>query len=136
MNLDKRDVRSIMAIFNDMPFEPEIPDNKSIASFDPDWEPTRERNWMGKLKPVNPETTAKAKYMWKKLQVACRQPGLLAELEIERDANLDRNFGLRSTKLFVESDEENEIDESKKVETLNDISKKKQLPWYLLSDES
>jgi len=91
---------------------------------------------MGKLKPVNPETTAKAKYMWRKLKVACRQPGLLVQLEIERDANLDRNFGLRNTKLFVESDEENEIDESKKVETLNDISKKKLLPWYLLSDES
>ena len=68
--------------------------------------------------------------------MAVRQNGLLNELEIERDAKLDKNFGLRNKKLLVESDEEIEIDDSKKIVTLEDEAKQKRLPWYLLSDAS
>jgi len=56
MKLENRDVRTINSIFKNMLFEPEIPDDKSLESFDPEWEPNlpSRRNWMGKLRPIDP----------------------------------------------------------------------------------
>jgi len=125
-----------MEIFDNMPFQPEIEEDHSLASFDADWQPKIETNWMGRRKPLDPRTKDRVRFYWDKLRVAVRQNGLLNELEIERDAKLDRNFGLRSKKLLVESDEEIEIDDSKKIVTLADEAKQKRLPWYLLSDAS
>lgn len=79
----------------------------------------------------------RVRFLWAKLSVACRQPGLLEELEIERNKHLDRNFGLRGIKMLVESDEEIDIVDTKhKIVTLREALGKKTLPWYLLSDES
>jgi hypothetical protein len=91
---------------------------------------------LGTTKPLDPRTKERVRFFWDKLRVAVRQDGLLKELEIERDAKLDKNFGLRNKKLLVESDEEIEIDDSKKIVTLADEAKLKRLPWYLMSDNS
>ena len=109
-----------MQIFDTMDFEPKPLDDGSLSSFDPDWEPKIKSNWMGKRKPLNPAVKERCRFLWAKLRVACRQKDLLRDLEIQRDLHLDRNFGLRSAKLQVESDEEIDIDDSKKLETLVD----------------
>ena len=119
-----------------MPFQPKIEEDHSLASFDPDWQPKIEKCWLGTTKPLYPRTKERVRFFWDKLRVAVRQDGLLKELEIERDAKLDKNFGLRNKKLLVESDEEIEIDDSKKIVTLADEAKLKRLPWYLMSDNS
>lgn len=59
----------------------------------------------------------------------------MEDLENERDLHLDRNFGLRDFNTIVASDEEAELDESKKMATIAD-RQKKTLPWYLLSDDT
>lgn len=56
-------------------------------------------------------------------------------MEIDRDRHLDRNFGLRGAKLFVESDEEIDVEEGNKVAKIMLDAQKKKLPWYLI-DES
>lgn len=49
--------------------------------------------------------------------------------------HLDRNFGLRDFNTIVPSDEEIDLDENLKMETIMSGQKKK-LPWYLLSDDT
>lgn len=89
----------------------------------------------GKRLPRNEALKDRVHYLWTKLRVACRQPGLLQDLENERNMHLDRNFGLRDFNTIVPSDEEIELDENLKMETIMSGQKKK-LPWYLLSDDT
>lgn len=79
----------------------------------------------------------RTRFLWSKLRVACREKNLLRELEADRDSHLDRNFGLRSAKLFVESDEEIDIED----ESINQVQmmlsgKTKKLPWYLIDENT
>jgi hypothetical protein len=119
----------------DLVHEPVIED--SIRSFDPEWEPKIQSDWMGRRPEPSPNLQKRVNYLWAKLRVACYQPGLLNELEVQREKYLDSNYGMRKVKMVVESDEEIDIAQSKhKITTLYEEQQVKRLPWYLLSDES
>lgn len=132
--LDVRGRRIVTKNFSEFRFGEPIDEHDSIRSFDPEWEPKIKKKW-GKRIPPDQSVKERTHYLWAKLRVACRQPGLLEDLENERDLYLDRKFGLRDFNTLVPSDEEAELDESKKISMLHDRQQNK-LPWYLLSDDT
>ena len=137
--LSKVDVRNLRSIFSHMQLNPLVEKEDSIVSFDPEWEPKiKKKGWsfFSKTSSATPELSERVHFLWAKLRVACRQKDLLRDLEIDREKHLDRNFGMRNAKLFVDSDEEIELEEKNKVETILTASKKKTLPWYILSEDT
>jgi hypothetical protein len=137
--LSKVDVRNLRSIFSHMQLNPLVEKEDSIASFEPEWEPKiKKKGWslFSKTSSATPELRERVHFLWAKLRVACRQKDLLRDLEIDREKHLDRNFGMRNAKLFVDSDEEIELEEKNKVETILTASKKKTLPWYILSEDT